>query len=210
MAKTTPFDNYLAEYEQWFDDYYFAFLSELKAIRSVLPAKGKGVEIGVGSSLFASAFGITEGCDPSEPMREKAIERGINAIKGVAENLPYGNESFDYALMVTTICFVDDPQQSIREIYRILKPHGEIIIGFVDKNSPVGKVYLKNKEQSTFYKDASFFSTVDIYKFLQFNGFTIRQTYQTVFGALTGINEIQRPEKGFSKGSFVVIKAQKV
>jgi hypothetical protein len=74
----------------------------------------------------------------------------------------------------------------------------------------VGKEYLKNKEQSIFYKDASFFSTEDIYKFLQFNGFTIKQTYQTVFGALTEVNEIQRPEKGFSKGSFVVIKAQKV
>jgi len=210
MAKTTPFDNYLAEYEQWFDDHYFAFLSELEAIRSVLPAKGKGVEIGVGSGLFASALGITEGCDPSEAMRAKAIERNIDAISGIAEKLPYKNESYDYTLLVTTICFVDDPQQSIREIHRILKPHGELIIGFVDKNSPVGKEYLKNKEKSLFYKDANFFNTKDIYKLLQNNYFTIKQTYQTVFGALTEVNEIQRPEKGFSKGSFVVIKAQKV
>jgi len=209
MAKTAPFDNYLAEYEQWFDDHYFVFLSELEAIRSVLPTKGKGVEIGVGSGLFASALGISEGCDPSENMRAKAIERGINVVNGIAEDLPYGNASIDYALMVTTICFVDDPQQSIREIHRILKPHGKLIIGFVDKDSPVGKEYLKNKDKSLFYKDACFFSTEDIYKLLRNAGFTIKQTCQTIFSALNEVNEIQRPEKGFSKGSFVVIKARK-
>jgi SAM-dependent methyltransferase len=209
MAKTKPFDNYLFEYEKWFEDYYFVFLSELEAIRSVLPAKGKGVEIGVGSGLFASALGITKGCDPSSIMRTKAIERGINAIEGIAENLPYKNESFDYALMVTTICFVDDPQQSIREIHRILKPHGELIIGFVDKTSPVGREYLKNKEKSIFYKDAVFFSTEEIYQFSRDNGFKIEQTCQTVFGALNEVKETQQPENGSSKGNFVVIKAKK-
>jgi len=88
MVKTAPFDNYLAEYEQWFDDHYFVFLSELEAIRSIFPTKGKGVEIGAGSGLFASAHGIAEGCDPSANMREKAIGRGIKAIDGIAENFP--------------------------------------------------------------------------------------------------------------------------
>jgi ubiquinone/menaquinone biosynthesis C-methylase UbiE len=114
MAKTKPFDDYISEYEQWFDDHYFAFLSEIEAIRSVLPSKGKGVEIGVGSGLFASALGIPEGCDPSATMRAKAIERGINAIEGIAENLPYNNESIDFSLMVTTICFVDDAHKAFQ------------------------------------------------------------------------------------------------
>jgi len=210
MAKTTPFDNYLSEYEQWFVDYHYVFLSEIEAIRKVLPPKGKGVEIGVGSGIFASALGIWEGCDPSANMRLKAIERGINTIDGIAENLPYDNNCIDFALMVTTICFVDDPRKSIREIHRILKPHGELIIGFVDKDSPVGKEYLKNKEKSLFYKDATFYSTKDIFELLWEQNFTIKKTYQTVFGTLQQVNEIQRSEKGFSKGSFVVIKAQKV
>ncbi len=209
MAKTAAFDHYLSEYEQWFDDHYFAFLSELEAIRSVLPSTGRGVEIGVGSGLFASALGIGEGCDPSATMRAKAIERGIHAIDGIAENLPYDNGSIDYALMVTTICFVDDPQQSLCEIYRVLQSHGELIIAFVDKNSLVGREYLQNKEKSLFYKDANFFSTEDIYKLLWGNGFTIEQTCQTLFDPLDEIKETQRPENGSSKGSFVVIKAKK-
>ncbi|MBA7519835.1 hypothetical protein ES705_11923 [subsurface metagenome] len=209
MAKTAPFDKYFTEYEQWFDDYYFVYLSEVEAIRRVLPTEGRGVEIGVGSGLFASAVGITEGCDPSATMRAKAIERGIRAIEGIAERLPYEDKSFDYALMVTTICFVDDPQQSIHEIHRILKPHGELIIGFVDKDSPIGLEYLKYKEKSLFYKDATFYSAENIYKLLWENDFTIEKTYQTVFGTLKQVKEIQKPENGYGKGSFLVIKAQK-
>ncbi len=209
MAKTTPFDNYLFEYEKWFDDNNFTFLSEAEAIRRIIPQKGKGVEIGVGSGIFALSLGIKEGCDPSVPMRLKAQNRGINAIEGVAENLPYKDSSFDYALMVTTICFVDDAHKTMQEINRILKPGGEVIMGFVDKNSPVGKLYLLHKEKSLFYKDAEFFSTEDINKLLIRNGFEIIQTYQTVFGKLNDINEIQQPEKGTGKGNFVVIKAKK-
>jgi SAM-dependent methyltransferase len=210
MAKTIPFDNYLKEYEQWFDENNFVFLSELEAIRIALPSKGSGVEIGVGSGIFASPLGINEGCDPSDNMRAKAIERGINAIRGIAENLPYKNESFDYALMVTTICFVDDPNQALDEIYRILRPHGELIMAFVDKDSPLGKEYLKHKEKSLFYKDASFYSTEEIYHFLRSSGFSILQTCQTIFNPLGEINEIQQPEDGYNKGSFVVIKAKKM
>ena len=209
MAKTAPFDNYHSEYEQWFNDNYFVYLSELEAIRKALRTSGKGVEIGVGSGLFASALDITEGCDPSATMRAKAIERGINAIDGIAENLPYEDKSFDNALMVTSICFVDNPQQSIHEIHRILKPHGELIIGFVDKESPVGLEYLKNKEKSLFYKDANFYSTENIYKLLWEYDFTIKKTYQTVFGKFQQIKEIQQSENGYGKGSFIVIKAQK-
>jgi len=76
MARTEPFDEHLNEYE-------------LEAIRSVIPVKGRGVEIGVGSGIFASSPGIKDGIEPSSAMREQARERGINVIEGIAENLPY-------------------------------------------------------------------------------------------------------------------------
>ena len=209
MAKTAPFDNHLPEYEQWFTDNHFAFLSEIEAIRKVLPANGRGVEIGIGSGIFALSLGIKEGCDPSAAMREKAVERGISAIDGIAENLPYEDESIDFVLMVTTICFVDDVNKTFQEIFRVLKPGGAVIVAFVDKNSPVGKFYLKEKEKRLFYRDANFFSTEEVYKFLSSNGFTIEKTIQTLFGELKKVMDIQQPENSSGKGSFVVIKAKK-
>lgn len=210
MAKTKPFDEHLAEYEQWFIDNYFVFQSELEAIQKVLPSIGKGVEIGVGSGIFASLLGIKNGIEPSFAMREKAIERGINAIDGVAEKLPYPDKSYDFALMVTTICFVDDVLQSFNEVHRILKQNGTFIIGFVDKNSPVGKIYLKNKNQSVFYKDAVFYSTEKVYNYLSETSFKIETTFQTVFGMLDTIRKVQIPQNGYGKGSFVVIKVIKL
>jgi SAM-dependent methyltransferase len=209
MAKTAPFDNHLPEYEQWFTDNHFAFLSEIEAIRKVLPTHGRGVEIGIGSGIFALPLGIKEGCDPSPAMREKAVERGIGAIDGIAESLPYKDGSIDFVLIVTTICFVDDVNKTFQEINRILKPGGAAIVGFVDKNSPVGKVYLQGKEKSIFYRDANFFSTEDVCKLLWGNGFIIDKTYQTLFGDLEEVKEIQQPENSSGKGSFVVIKAIK-
>jgi len=209
MAKHQVFDNYIEQYEKWFEGNYYVYQSELKAIRQLLPSEGKGLEIGVGSGIFAQPLGIKEGCDPSDTMRKKAIERGINAVYGIAENLPYPSGSFDFALMVTTICFVDDPDKSIAEVYRILKNKGKFIISFVDKDSPLGKQYLKHKNESIFYKDATFFSTLEIVDLLKKNKFEITNTVQTVFGKLDEVKQIQDPIDSFGIGSFVVIKAEK-
>lgn len=209
MAKTEAFDRNLNKYEQWFDDNRYAFLSELEAVRELIPPEGRGVEIGVGSGIFAEALGIKEGCDPSEKMREKAIERGINAIPCIAEKLPYEDESFDFALMVTTICFVDNPVKAIREINRILKPRGDLIIGFVDKESRIGKQYLEIKDKSLFYRDATFFSTREIHELLAENNFLIGRSVQTAFGSLESIKNIQQAENEWGTGSFIVTRAIK-
>lgn len=210
MARTEPFDRHLFEYEQWFINNYFAFMSELQAVSKVMPLSGRGMEIGIGSGVFAYPLGIKEGVEPSEPMRKKAAEREIHAIDAVAEYLPYDKESFDFVLMITTLCFVDDVKKSFQEIYRVLNNKGVFIIGFVDKKSPVGKLYMKNKDKSIFYKDASFYSTDEVYNFLIKNKFSIIETYQTIFGNLNNINKIQQPKIGYDEGSFIVIKAQKI
>ena len=210
MPKTGPFDNYSNEYEDWFIINKYAFQSELNAIKKAFPDTGDGVEIGIGSGIFAKPLGIKEGVDPSEAMREKAKKRGISVIDAVAEKLPYADQSKDAVLMVTTICFVDDIYKSFQEVHRVLKDNGHFIIGYVDKNSPIGKFYLEQKSESLFYKDAIFFGTEELYEILRETGFKINNTYQTVFGKIDEINEVQNVLGGYGKGSFVVIKAQKM
>jgi len=49
------------------------------------------------------------GVDPASEMVAHARDRGIDVVKGVAEALPVSPaDTFDTALIVTTICFVDD------------------------------------------------------------------------------------------------------
>jgi ubiquinone/menaquinone biosynthesis C-methylase UbiE len=210
MPKTEPFDHYADEYDNWFVINKYAFQSELNAIKKALPEKGDAIEIGIGSGIFAAPLGIKEGVDPSKAMRKKAKERGIRVMDAVAENLPYTDKSKDVVLMITTICFVDDIYKSFYEVFRVLKDGGYFIIGFVDKNSPIGKFYLEHKYENVFYKDAVFFGTEELYEILKGTGFKINNTFQTVFGKIEEINEIQNVLVGYSQGSFVVIKARKI
>ncbi|MEA3435238.1 MAG: class I SAM-dependent methyltransferase [Thermodesulfobacteriota bacterium] len=210
MPKTGPFDHYSNEYEDWFIINKYAFQSELNAIKKAFPDTGNGVEIGIGSGIFAEPLGIKEGIDPSEAMRKKARRRDIRVMDAVAEKLPYADQSKDVVLMVTTICFVDDIYKSFQEVHRVLKENGHFIIGYVDKNSPIGKFYLEQKNKSLFYKDAIFFETEELYEILGETGFKITNTYQTVFGKINEIDEVQNVLGGYGKGSFVVIKAQKM
>ncbi len=83
-------------------------------------------------------------------------------MKGVAENLPYSDASFDFAVFITSICFVDNPGEAILEAHRILKPEGEIIIAIIDKATTFGKFLEKGKEKSKFYKHANFFSASEM------------------------------------------------
>jgi len=209
MPITKPFDEYLNEYEEWFIQNSFVYSSELKAIKDISGVPENAVEVGVGSGLFAEPLGIKTGIEPSEAMREKAKERGINVIDGVAEYLPWKDNSIDYVLMVTTICFVDDAKKSLSEVYRVLQNRGSFVIGFVDKNSPVGQLYQKNMKKSLFYKDATFYSTEELYEYLKEAGFFIKKTQQTVFGMLNEVVKIQEPREGYGEGSFVVIHAVK-
>ncbi|MEA3316644.1 MAG: class I SAM-dependent methyltransferase [Bacteroidota bacterium] len=209
MPKTSPFNNYSAEYEDWFLKNPIVFQSELIAVRKAMPNIGDGIEIGIGSGIFAKELGITEGVEPSEAMRQKAKEKGINAIAGVAENLPYSDNSKDFAVMITSICFVDDVNISFKEISRVLKSSGKLIIAFVDKNSPVGKMYSVNKDKSLFYKDAIFRGTEELQAILKSEGFDIENTYQTIIGDMSNITEVQDVVKGYGQGSFVVIEAKK-
>lgn len=209
MAKVEPFESYPFQYEDWFEKNKFAYLSELKAIEEQLPNSGNGIEIGVGSGRFAAPLGIKIGIEPSKRMREIAKRRGIVAVGGVAEFLPFRNSLFDFALMVTTICFLDNIETAFKEAYRAIRASGQLIIGFVDKNSPIGRLYQKRKKESVFYKIASFYSVDEVIYYLRKTGFKEFDFSQTIFHHLSAIKHIEPIKDGYGEGSFVVVKAKK-
>ena len=201
------FDRYYKKYDMWYDKNRFAYLSELEAIKKVLPNKSKGLEIGVGTGRFAQALGIEFGIDPSPNMLKIAKKRGIDVRLGNGERLPFKNDTFDYVAIIITICFVKYPQKVIEESYRVLKNNGKIIIGIIDKNSFLGKLYQEKK--SVFYKKAKFFSVAELTDLLKEAGFNRFYHFQTIFELPDGMSSIEKPQNGFGKGGFVVISAEK-
>jgi len=207
MHRINVFNKYYKEYEEWFERNKNIYLSELKLLRSFIPEGLNGIEIGVGGGRFAEPLGIKIGVEPSNEMAKIAISRGINVINAIAENLPLNDNSFDFVLIVTTICFVDNPEKAMEEAYRIIKPGGFILVGFVPLDSQVGQMYNAKKDKSKFYKKAHFYTKNEVESLMKNTGFLNLTMRQTLFEYTN--DYIQDYRDGNDKGGFVVAKGEK-
>ena len=211
MIKTNPFRESAIAYDAWYDKYPFVFQSEVAAIRQQmnnLSENISGIEVGLGTGRFASALGIKEGIEPIDEMAAFATKRGVEIIKGVAENLPYRDLHFDFMLYVT-ICYLDNLPLALKEAHRVLKNKGSIIIGFLDKDQTIARSYEAKRKNSHFYQNARFYTVDQVKTLLENVGFRNLDFTQTLFGDLDDIQELQSPKAGFGEGSFVVVRAEK-
>jgi len=189
----------------WFAKHDGAYYSELLAVRAMLPWRGVGLEIGVGTGRFAAPLGVRFGVDPSAEMLKYASRRGLTVAQGTAEKLPFGDDSFDYALVVTTICFVDDARAMLTEAQRVLKQGGRLVIGLIDRNSNIGKSYLAHQEENIFYREAKFYSAAEVERLLYEAGFSEPVWGQTLYRRLDETREIEPLRPGYGQGAFVVV-----
>jgi ubiquinone/menaquinone biosynthesis C-methylase UbiE len=203
------FETCANEYDRWFETHTYAYESEVLAVRSLLPRSGKGLEVGVGTGRFASRVGIKVGVEPAQAMASIARQRGIEVYEARAEALPFADESFDFVLMVTTVCFLNDPLHALREAWRVLKPRGPTVIGMIDKDSHLGKSYEAKKSRSTFYRYAHFYSVTQVIEWLKRSGFGEIKTRQTIFKLPREMTAVEPVKDGYEEGGFAVIAAQK-
>jgi len=201
------FDMHAREYDQWYEKNKCLYLSELKALRQLLPKQGKCLEIGVGTGRFAGPLGIKYGVEPSDNMAIIAEKRGVKVYKGIAEKLPFPDKSFDYVLFVTTLCFVKDIKKALKEARRVLRKNGVVIIGMLDKDSKLGRKYFQKREDSSFYRNAKLHSASEIIFLLKKYGFKTNKIIQTIFGEC---DKAQKFKKCSGEGLFVAIKSVKL
>ncbi|MBS1605736.1 MAG: class I SAM-dependent methyltransferase [Bacteroidetes bacterium] len=211
MITTSPFNDHVEEYEAWFEKYPFVFRSEVAAIKQLLPDRKiqKGIEIGVGTGRFAKALGITDGIEPAPRMREAAEKRGVFVLNAKAEDLPYHTGQFEFVLMNFCVSYFDDVQEAFGEAYRVLKPEGMMIVGFVEKNSPIARLYERRGAKSLFYSGARFYSTASISYKLNKAGFRKQEMYQTLFHLPGRIKTVESARPGRGEGSYIFLKAIK-
>ena len=95
------------------------------------------VGCGDGALAYAAALRGAEavGVDPDSAMlaaaRSRVAETGVGAtfLEGRAEHLPFPDASFDVVVAVTVLCFVSDAMAAMREMTRVLRPGGQLVIG---------------------------------------------------------------------------------
>jgi phosphatidylethanolamine/phosphatidyl-N-methylethanolamine N-methyltransferase len=100
---------------------------------------GRILEVGVGTGISLPDYSRANricGVDISEPMLQKAMERvaklGLSHVEGLwvmdAEHLRFPDESFDVVVAQYVITTVPNPEGTLDEFARVLKPGGEIVL----------------------------------------------------------------------------------
>jgi len=207
MARFEAFEAHAQRYEAWFERHDAAYMSELLALRPFVPLTGRGLEIGVGSGRFAAPLGVQVGIDPSRAMLARARARGVEVFAGIAEHLPFADDSFDHALVVTTLCFVDSPEAMLAQARRVLRPGGVLVMGFIDRDSALGRRYESHREASVFYRDATFHSASEVERLVIDAGFSILSWAQTLSRPLEETEHIEPARPGRGQCAFVVVHA---
>jgi len=182
--KKEVFDKLADHYDAWFDSERGAalFRAEVECLEHLMPADRSGwVEVGVGSGRFAQALGVSQGVDPSLPLIEMARARGIRTVQGVAEELPYDDDSLEGILLVVTLCFLDDPDKAMQEFARVLRPDGRLVVGFVPADSAWGRQYMrKGQEGHPFYSAARFYTCSEALDMVGAAGFRLLRAVSTL------------------------------
>ena len=166
------FEDHAVDYDRWFDEHGEVYAAQVRMLRGAIPDHGNGLEVGVGSGRFAVPFGIRCGIDPSGGLIRIAQQRGIEVVRGEGEHLPYRAGAFDYVLMMTVICFLDDPQTVFREVCRVLVPGGTLIVGFIEKDCEIATQYRHEKTKGRFLQFARFLTENEVIRFCYDAGFT--------------------------------------
>ena len=168
------FERFANEYDRWFQEHRTEYHAELARIRRLFPhPDSRAVEIGVGSGRFAAPLGIALGLEPSRALGRMARGRGIEVVRGRAESIPIRDGSCSSVLMVTVICFLDDPVPAFEEIYRILVPGGSLVLGFIEHDGLVARKYLHERGKHRFLSRARFYSSGEVQDLLRRTGFRV-------------------------------------
>ncbi|NOZ08604.1 MAG: class I SAM-dependent methyltransferase [FCB group bacterium] len=132
---------------QLYDKYILPKLVHLACSRNpnmrqrekIIPlAAGRVLEIGVGSGLnlqFYNPDKVTRlwGLDPSMEMWRTAQSGTLASpidfehLQSSAEDIPLADETVDTVVMTYTLCTIPDPLKALREMGRVLVPHGKLL-----------------------------------------------------------------------------------
>ena len=105
--------------------------------RLLAGAAGEVLEVGAGTGANLSCYGpAVESLTVTEPLvpMVRRLERRVNdrgaaakVLRAPAEDLPFGDDTFDVAVSTLVLCGVDDQPRALRELRRVLRPGGTLL-----------------------------------------------------------------------------------
>lgn len=108
-----------------------SFLKEIVEKSKIKNRKPKILDVGCGTGAnleMLKQFGESEGVDVSDDALEFCRKKGLKVHKGLAEKLPFADESFDIVTALDVVEHLDDDVAGLKEMNRVLKKDGQTLI----------------------------------------------------------------------------------
>ena len=169
QEKGQLFDEWPETYDRWFTTPIGSLVKkyEAKLILELLsPKPGEIIlDAGCGTGVFTldilSSGSEVIGLDISLPMLMRAEEKlgGFHCRMVLADmlNLPFSEGSFDKVVSVTALEFIQDGKGAVKELFRVTKKGGSIVVATLNSLSPwASRRIAKAKEQHTIFEKTIF------------------------------------------------------
>jgi len=177
-----------SEYDEWFESGLgaWAFRQEWAVLEELLGQTGwrSLIDIGCGTGKFLEKFAqfLRKRCgeqaklcgiDRERDMLEIAKRRlpDVELLEGDGVNIPFPDESFDGATMITVLEFAEKAEALLHEAKRVSRDG--VIIGFLNGCSYMGVMRrIKRHFTDSVFKDAHFYTLGEMKRLLQGVGAT--------------------------------------
>ena len=145
------------------------------------PQKGKLVEVGSGLGYLLNFFKEdgwdTVGLEPNAGMCKYAeVELGLTVISKILEKAGFEDNSADTVLMMHVIEHVPEPATTLKEIYRILKPGGILVLETPRYDTLAFKLLGKRERSLSCDGHIYFFTSDTLAQIAKKVGFTIMKS----------------------------------
>lgn len=144
---------------------------------TLIKSKAKILDVGCGSGQFLyemktlgmNAYGVEPGSiDENEAKKER-----LNIVNGTLENAKYPDNFFDIITINHVLEHVNDPAGTIKEMFRILKRGGMLIIGVPSYSCPEAQIFGKDWESLDIPRHLFDFSDTILIDYLKKSNFKI-------------------------------------
>jgi ubiquinone/menaquinone biosynthesis C-methylase UbiE len=175
MITAQVFDPWPDKYDQWFASPIGNMIRSYEAelvLGMLGPSQGERIlDAGCGTGVFTqdviASGAAVAGLDLSFPMLARAHDKlsgkAFAAVRGDMRRLPFNDLTFDKAISITAIEFIQDARRAVSELFRVTRPGGRIVVATLNRLSPwADRRRRSGKEGHSLFQDVVFRSPEDM------------------------------------------------